>query len=221
MTTGGDYKLTNNLILGAAFGYIKSRAELHAFAGHTTMNSCSLSAFGTYYIAKKMYVDGIGTYGWNTYDIERNVRGANETARGYPDGNRFALSVGSWYDFNFGPLSAGPTLRVNYLNVHIDGFQERGAGTSNLKVNSQNLESLTTDLGGQVSYAISMLCGVLSPMARSEWEHEFKNDSRLVTVRQVDHSSSTVSVSTNSEHACDSSSSDAGGVRTIGRVEIA
>lgn len=195
-TLGADYRLTNNVILGAAFGYLNSRAQIDDNAGHVTNNGYSLSAFGTYYIAKTMYVDAIATYTWNAYDLERNSGGGIfGTARAHPGGNQFALSVGSGYDFNFGPLTTGPTLRVNYLNVHIDGYRERGfpagpctgcdASTSNLKVNGQNPESLTTDLGGHVSYAISMPWGVLSPMARFEWEHEYKNDSRNVTGRSA------------------------------------
>ena len=185
LTLGADYKLTDNLILGTAFGYLNTQAEINASAGHVATNGYSLSAFGTYYIANTMHVDAITTYGWNAYDIERNIQGINETARAHPAGNQFAISVGSGYDFNFGPLTAGPILRVNYLDAHVNGYQERGAATSDLKVNSQNPESVTTDLGAQVSYAISVPWGVLSPMARFEWEHEYKNDSRLITSRFV------------------------------------
>ena len=41
---GGDYKLTNNLILGAAFEYLNTRAQLDDSAGHVTNNGYSLSA---------------------------------------------------------------------------------------------------------------------------------------------------------------------------------
>ena len=47
-------------------------------------------------------------------------------------------------------------------------------------MNSQCVESLATDLGAQFSYAISMPWGVLSPLARAEWEHEFKGGSRII-----------------------------------------
>ena len=127
---GGDYKLTNNLILGAAFEVSQYPGPARRLRGHVTNNGYSLSAFGTYYIANTMYVDGIATYTWNAYDLERNVQSASETARGHPDGNQFALSVGSGYDFHVGALTAGPTFRVNYLNIFIDGYRERGAATS-------------------------------------------------------------------------------------------
>jgi outer membrane autotransporter protein len=194
---GGDYKLTNNLILGAALGYLNTRAQLDDSAGHVTNNGYNLSAFGTYYIANTMHVDGIATYTWNAYDLERNVQSASETARGHPDGNQFALSVGSGYDFHVGALTAGPTFRVNYLNIFIDGYRERGAATSDLKVNSQTITSVTTDLGAQVTYAISVPFGVLSPTVRFEWEHEFENNSRTITSHSVVDPGSVLTVKTN------------------------
>ena len=199
LTLGGDYRVTDNIILGAAFGYLNTKAEFDASAGHLTTNGYSLSAYGTYFLADKMYLDAITTYGWNDYDTTRNttVSGINETARGNTDGNQFVLSVGGGYNFTFGPLTAGPTARVNYVRIHVDGFRERGAATSGLKIDGQSVESLATDFGGQLSYAISMPWGVLSPLARFEWEHEFKAGSRLVTGSLVADPVTTFSAPTN------------------------
>lgn len=181
LTLGSDYRFTKNLVLGAAFGYLKTKADLDASAGHVTTNGRSVSAYGTYHVSDKVYLDGIATYGWNTYDSTRNVPDVGESAKGNTDGNQFALSVNGGYDFNFGALTVGPSLRVNYIRVHIDGFQERGADLFNLRVESQKVESLATALGGQLSYAISMPWGVLLPLARFDWEHEYRGGSRLIT----------------------------------------
>jgi outer membrane autotransporter protein len=183
LTAGGDYRLTNNLILGGAFGYLNTKADLDDSAGHLTTNGYSLSAYGTYFVADKIYFDGIATFGWNKYDTDRNITfsDTSATAKGNTDGNQFAFSVNGGYNFTFGPLTVGPSLRVNYIRVHIDSFQERGADIFNLKVDSQKVESLATDLGGQASYAISMPWGVLLPLVRFEWEHEYKGGSRLIT----------------------------------------
>jgi outer membrane autotransporter protein len=55
-----------------------------------------------------------------------------------------------------------------------------------LKVRGQDVDSLTTALGGQVSYAISTALGVLLPQLRVEWEHEFLNDSRTIRATFVE-----------------------------------
>ena len=56
-----------------------------------------------------------------------------------------------------------------------------GAGRSNARIGSLTIEPLTKNVGGQAMYAISMGWSVLSPFLRSEWVHEFKGDSRMVT----------------------------------------
>ena len=183
LTLGTDYRLTENVVLGAAAGYLRTDADLDQAGGRVKMSGYSLSAFGTYYVADTFYVDAIATYGWNDFGVTRNVSfgDLSSTAKSDPDGNQLAVSVSGGYNFNLGPLTVGPTAKVNYIHVRIDGFHERGADIFNLRVNSQRVESLATDLGVQLSYAISMPWGVLSPLARAEWEHEFKGGNRLIT----------------------------------------
>lgn len=196
LTLGGDYKVTDSLILGAAFGYLNTRTEIAASAGDIVTNGYSLSGFGNYYIGD-LYVDGIFTAGWNTYDIERNIPGLNETAHASPDGHQFALSVGSGYSLSRGALSGGPFAKVNYLRVHIDAYRERGTTASDLQVDRQTIESLTTDLGAQMSYAIGTPWAVLSPMAQFAWEHEFKNDRRTITGFVTSNPATALSITTN------------------------
>jgi outer membrane lipase/esterase len=183
LTLGTDYRVTDNVVLGAAIGYLRTKADLDDGGGRVKTDGYSVSLFGSYYVTDKMYVDAIATYGWNGYGVTRNTTFADTsaTARSDPDGNQFALSVSGGYNLNFGPLTAGPTAKITYIRVHIDGFEERGADIFNLRVNSQKVESLTTDLGGQISYAISTPWGVLLPQARAEWVHEFRGGSRLIT----------------------------------------
>ena len=182
LTLGTDYRVSENVVLGSAAGYLHTAAALDAAGGHVTMRGLSVSAFGSYYQADRFYVDAIGTYGWNDFGVTRNVTigDVSATAKSDPDGHQFAISLATGYNFVAGPLTLGPTARVNYINVRIDGVQERGADLFNLRVNGQRVESLATDLGGQLSYAISMPWGVLSPLARVEWEHEFKGGNRLI-----------------------------------------
>lgn len=198
LTVGADYRLTDQLVLGMALGYLRTKAEFDASAGDSRINGYSLSAYGNYYVWDKLYVDGIATFGWNTYDTERNIAAANATAKGSTDGTQFALSVSTGYNASVGALTFGPTARVNYVHVHIDGFREKGGDIANLAIESQTVESLTAALGGQASYAISMPWGVLTPLVRFEWEHEFKGNSRIVNASFVAAPSTVVGAQTSS-----------------------
>ena len=70
-----------------------------------------------------------------------------------------------------------------YIESDIDGFTESGARGLNLKYDDQDVNSLTTALGGQFSYAISTGFGVLTPHVRAEWEHEFEDDPRKIELQ--------------------------------------
>lgn len=193
VTAGADYRVLPQLVLGGAFGYGSTKNEFDAGAGDVSANGFSLSGYGGFTLGG-FHVDGILTYGWIDYDIERNIAapGGTVTAKGSPDGHQFAVGANTGYDFSFGALTVGPSLRVTYVNVVVDAFTERGAGDFDLKVRRQTTESLTTSLGGEVSYAISVPFGVLTPLLRFEWEHEYLEGSRLITGTLVTDSTQTV-----------------------------
>jgi outer membrane lipase/esterase len=197
ITVGADYRITDQVVLGGAFGYLRTKIDLDSSAGDSAINGYSLSGYASYYI-EKLYLDGIATVGWNNYNNERNIAGVNATARSSTSGTQFAGSVNIGYNFNVAGLTFGPTGRVNYIHVNIDGYQESGADGFNTRIGDQTIDSLTTDLGGQVMYAISTRWGVLMPLLRFEWEHEFLANSRTVTASVVNDPNTAVSVLTNS-----------------------
>ena len=71
-TAGVDYRFTNNFILGGAFGYAFTDADLDTSGGSLDTNQYSGSLYSTYYF-ERFYVDGIVTIGWNTFDSRRNI----------------------------------------------------------------------------------------------------------------------------------------------------
>ncbi len=182
-----------------------------------------VSIYGSYYVSDKFYIEGIASFGWNDYDTDRSIiysipgmithdpgggtlitTNINQTSRGDPDGTQLSLSIGSGYDFNMDEFTFGPYGRVNFIDAHIDGFQEEidntGPGNQlNLDIDGQDVETLTTVLGFQASYAISTRWAVLTPQTRLEWEHEYENDERNIDARFVnDPSGATFSVRTDS-----------------------
>ncbi len=177
VSVGGDYRFTDRFISGLAFGYLRTNADFHSSAGDFTSDTYSLSAYGTYYVLDKLYVDGIVTYGWNTYDTERSVANTGK-AKGSTAGTHLSPSVSAGYNFNSGAFTFGPTGRVEYLRVDINAFREHGADPFNLSIRSQKIESVITALGGRLTYAIATPWAVLLPLVRSEWVHEYKGDSR-------------------------------------------
>ena len=193
MTAGADYRVLPNLVLGGAIGYGSMKNEFDANAGDVSAQGFALSAYAGFTLGG-FHADGIFTYGWMYYDTERNifVPTGRVTAKASPGGDQLAFGANTGYDWSFGALTIGPSLRVTYVNVGVDSFTEKGGGAFNLRVRSQNQESLTTSLGGEVSYAISVPFGVLTPLVRFEWEHEYLGGSRLVSGTLVADSTQTL-----------------------------
>ena len=206
-TAGIDYRLTNNFILGGAFGYASTDADLDTSGGSLDTNQYSGSIYGTYYF-ERFYVDGIVTIGWNTFDTKRNIiysipsttpqgvpipgmtTQVNQTANGDTDGTNYSLGVGGGYEFRSGGFAFVPYGRLNYFKLDINGFGESinntdpGFGLA-LEFHDQIVESLTTALGGQVIYAYSTQVAVFVPQLLFEWVHEFLNGDRLIAGNYV------------------------------------
>jgi outer membrane autotransporter protein len=201
-TAGIDYRFTNNFILGGAFGYASTDADLDTSGGSLDTNQYSGSIYGTYYF-ERLYVDGIVTIGWNTFDSKRNIfytlpavppsegtTQVNQTANGDTDGTNYSLGIGGGYEFRSGGFAFVPYGRLNYFKLDINGYRESinnadpGFGLA-LEFRDQTIESLTTALGGQVIYAYSTHVAVLVPQLLFEWVHEFLNDGRLIAGNYV------------------------------------
>ncbi|MEA2080171.1 MAG: autotransporter outer membrane beta-barrel domain-containing protein [Pseudomonadota bacterium] len=202
VTGGVDYRFTDNLVLGVAVSYHDVDAD---FDTKPTVSGGSVDAdgwggflYGTWY-SDRFYIDGLAGYTKTDYDTKRRIvipnnnpdnplQSINETAKGSPDSDDYALSAGAGYRLGKGALSYGPYARVTYYEVDIDDYREKGAEASglNLNVDSQDWESLTSVLGAQLSYAFSQSFGVLVPQGQVGWVHEFENDSERFSAIYVD-----------------------------------
>ncbi|MDJ0806009.1 MAG: autotransporter outer membrane beta-barrel domain-containing protein [Gammaproteobacteria bacterium] len=185
ITAGLDYRFTDQFIVGGSIGYVGSDTEFDSSRGDMDVKGYTLAVYSTYYQGEASYLDAILSYGWNDFDSSRKVNflGISEEASGDTDGTELSFSLGGGYDFNRNALSFGPYGRINYINADIDGYTEDSSTGLELVYDDQEVESLTTLLGGQLSYAISTSRGVFTPQLRLEWAHEFKDDSRFIKAR--------------------------------------
>lgn len=198
LTVGADYRKSDKLIFGGTLGYTKQDNDLRGSDGSLGTRGWSVSAYGTYYQQNSWYMDGVFSYGRNSYDIERRVRytitGPSGTttidqtghANGDGDSMTFALSVGR--DFNKGGWGFGPYLRAMYTEMSFDPLVEEfdqsipGVGLA-LELDTRNVTSISSTLGGKLTYAHSTSWGVLIPHVQLEWQHEFESDPSEVEAR--------------------------------------
>ncbi|MEJ2694567.1 MAG: autotransporter domain-containing protein [Candidatus Thiodiazotropha sp.] len=185
ISTGVDYRVTDEFVVGGALGYVSNGMDFENSRGDQDITGYTLSAYGTWYQSENTYIDGILSYGTNSFDMTRHIQfGATDVkARGDTDGTEIAVSLGGGYDFNRNALNFGPFARLNYIKARIDAFEENSADGLELVYDSQDADSLSSLLGGQATYVMSTRYGVITPQMRLEWAHEFKHDSRYITAR--------------------------------------
>ncbi|MHC4270471.1 MAG: autotransporter outer membrane beta-barrel domain-containing protein, partial [Planctomycetota bacterium] len=173
ITGGIDYRLTDDIILGTAIGYVRTDIGIDSSGGNPDADGVIFSLYGNYYIKDNFYVDGIVSLGINDFNTSRKIRytipdnfnGGTESVNQKMDGDTDAImksfSIGSGYDFNYKSLTIGPYGRFTYTRIDIDGYNEHasdpGAPGSEwrLSVGSQDVKSATTAFGCQGAYPIS------------------------------------------------------------------
>lgn len=204
---GTDYRLNNNFIVGGALSYAASEAEINNNAGDIDLDGFGASVFASYFV-NSLYFDVIGSYSRGEFDTLRNVNYSVPAAAGGSttvnqqfgadsDVDDIQLSAGAGYDYSFGGSLLSPFARLSYMRSDIDGYTEQlqnansspGFGLA-LSVDDQEVTSLKTNLGLQLSHTFSTSRGIVTPYINMDWEHEFDNDARTITAQFAEVSSS-------------------------------
>lgn len=206
ITLGADYAFDSGLAVGLALGYSSFDVDLDRTTGSSFTSSSaggkiesegySLSGFFVYGM-ENSYVTGILSFGQNDFDMTRKVQltaapGATGTAQGLvldrrfdatTDSNQLGAQVTAGYVFGSGATTADLYAGFDYLDLDIDGYQERednpGGGLA-LRFSSQDSQSLQSIVGVMVRHASSTGFGVLLPYAGVEWRHEFDNKAQTL-----------------------------------------
>jgi len=194
---GADYRITDNITLGALFGYGHTDLDLDQNGSKGKVDSYTPGIYAGFHEGG-WYGNTLFTYSHNDYTESRviNIGTLNGTAAGSPSGDQFLGNLTTGYEFKKGNWRFGPEVGVTYVNLTIDQFNE--SGTAALNINKQNDDSLRTRFGGRVSYSGNIGKVTLTPHLGAFWQHEFMDDSRGITAQfnQIGSGSFTVQTTT-------------------------
>jgi outer membrane autotransporter protein len=179
-TTGGidlgiDYRLTNHLAFGLMGNYAHTWTDLRP--GSIDVDSARGGLYATYF--DRCFYLNAGIYGgYNSYDSSRG--GLQGHANGNSDGAEFSTFVSGGYDFHLGHLTVGPIASLQYTNVYVDSFREKGS-LAPLSIHSDSEESLRSDVGFRASYQWQVGRVQVEPFLKATWQHEFKYSALPIT----------------------------------------
>jgi autotransporter-associated beta strand protein len=180
-TTGGvslgiDYRITDQLAIGAFGEYSHTWTDLNP-GGHIDVDSGRGGVYATWF-SHGIYINGAIYGGHNTYDSGR--AGLGGLANGSTEGSEWSTFIGGGYDFHFGPLTVGPIASLQYTDVGVDSFDEKGS-LAPLAIHSGSAESLRSDAGFRAFYQWQIGKMVVEPSVKAAWEHEYKYSALPIT----------------------------------------
>jgi outer membrane autotransporter protein len=183
-TAGGDFRVTDNLLVGLATGYSHTGASFKGSGGSLENNAWPILAYAAY-LPKNFYAFGSLGYTLNLFDLNRTINFGpiNRGAKSSPVGNQFNLYGETGYDVQLRRAVFTPLVSLAYSQVWVDGFTEGGAGALNLKVNSQSAASVQTGVGAKVAVPLKVKSTPVVPQVYASWQHEYANGSRGLDAR--------------------------------------
>lgn len=192
-TFGVDYSFTDDLLIGAAFGYGSTDTNYNLNSGKMSTDAFEFSSYGSYFLPESFYIDWIMSYALHSFDMRRHIQytGFSSDADSNTNGDQYGVSASFGKDIAFQSFVINPYVRLDYSKTTVDGYQENGGGGLAMSFAGQDINSATSTLGGQATKTISMPWGVLSPGVRFEWVHQFLDESRLIQARFKDAAAGT------------------------------
>jgi len=168
MSAGVDYLITDHFAVGLFGGYSHTWVNFNP-SGSATVNTGRGGLYATYF-QQGWWINAAVWGGGNSYSTSRQAVAGQ--ANGETDGWELSTFGDAGYDFHCGDLSFGPTISMQYTDVHLSGFGEHGSLVP-LNIHSDSQDSLRTDLGGQAYYKWHVGNIPVVPTVRLAWEHEY------------------------------------------------
>lgn len=173
---GYDLPIAADTRAGLSIGYADSSIDESGAANKTDFQSYQATA----YVGHRngpWYINGDASIGLNDYSGTRQIAfpGIDRTARSKYSGQNYSVSAYTGYDIPVEQFTITPLASLQYTNVQVDGFQETGAGTIDLRIAAQDDSFLESGLGVKVARDFSLPSGVLKPEIHAKWLHELSN----------------------------------------------
>jgi uncharacterized protein YhjY with autotransporter beta-barrel domain len=174
-SVGGEYHINRNWSVGVGVSAAQGDLDMGS-AGNADIDSVSISPYVSYYRADTvgsadLWADLMYSYGMHSYQTRR-FTGAG-IASGEPDADTHTIEFNVGLNFGENDIVHGPYAGLRYITGQVDAYTEVGPGATFF--GEQDVESLVSILGYQVSWKMRGGSGYWVPQLRVAWEHEFED----------------------------------------------
>ena len=188
LIAGMDYRVRDNVIAGAAFNWIRTDTDYKNNLGSSLSDSYGGTLYATWW-GESAYLDGMLNYSYADYDMKRNFTFPTpSTAKGDTSSNQLFFSMRGGFTLPeedwMGGFRFGPQARLDVVKMWMKGYTETGSAFAST-MDKFDVTSVTTNLGGEISYEIEMESSTFTPRFYALWVHEFENDAQTLVTRLV------------------------------------
>ena len=156
MATGIDHLFNENFILGLSLGYGYGQINSKANSATTAMNSLQAGVYFNFPASDSDYFfNSAVSFAWNWYNGKRSIDIGNlhRVAQSDYEAQQSGIYLEYGYSFHHPKkLKLSPFVCLQYNYLHIEDYQETGADSLNLEVETQQYNFLQSGLGLKLNY---------------------------------------------------------------------
>ncbi len=178
LTAGADYRLADNIVLGAGIGWGHDESRIGHSGTRSEADGYSFAVYGSYEPVERFFIDGVVGYGMLEFDSRRYITATGDFAYGQRDGDQWFGAVTGGWDMGGGRWKLSPYGRLTATRSMLDAFDETTGGPYALSYKSQTVNTLTGTFGLRGAYSYKVSAGELTPRFRFEYSHDFEASDR-------------------------------------------
>ncbi len=194
LTSGLDYRFSDQFFAGAALGYSRLSADYALDQGSLDADAKSLHVYSGYALTNGFSLDGSVSYMRSDYTQKRVIElyalnpGGNgyaslgrDIALGKPGVTQTAANVGLAYTIMRGTWTFAPQAQLSVMHNAYDAFRESGPSEFNLSYAQRSGNSTSLSLGGYVDRTFATSVGAFRPYLRAYYFADKGSSSDLLT----------------------------------------
>lgn len=169
--SGFDYQIQPGLLVGIAGGYTFTNLHWkHHHHSNSKINSEYFGAYGSFYY-DDLFVDASVLGSVHKFRSRREIRFANidRCAKGSHRGDSILAHLGIGANVEYCRWNVQPFINGDYLWVHQNAQNEKGADSLNLHVHKNSADFIRTELGVRAERQFCYCGSLLIPRLKLSW----------------------------------------------------
>jgi len=180
LSTGVDYRLNHDLMLGMGFGYGRDDTDIGDRGSRSKGESYTSVVYASYHPGDVFFIDGLAGYQWLNFDSRRYVTQNGNFVTGSRDGGQWLASISAGARLRFDQWRVTPYGRLDVAKATLGAYTEAGDAIYALRYGEQDISSTTGNIGVTLDYRYPVGFGSITPKLRLEYQHDFESRSSIV-----------------------------------------